>query len=382
MKTGTTDFKFCVAPMMGWTDRHGRYFLRLISHHVRLYTEMVTADAIRFGDRARLLDFSPAEHPIALQLGGSDPDGLVEAAKIGADWGYDEINLNVGCPSNRVQSGQFGACLMQTPDLVAACLAAMNHAVDVPVTLKCRIGVDDQEPTEALFALVEKCAASGVRHVIVHARKAWLQGLNPKQNRDVPRLDYGLVYALKEAYPELTIVINGGIETLAQAQTHTRHVDGVMMGRAAYKNPYLLADIDRLFYGDTTPAPRREEVVVCLVAYARHLSMHGVPLRALTRHLMGLFQGQPGGRAWRRYLSENVAGRGGDSDMHADVLAGALAEVLAVMRNGVSGKTSDKISGKVLTHPPIESANEFSNESPTKSLSVTGKHQHMGILVS
>ena len=309
--------------MMDWTDRHDRFFLRLISRHARLYTEMVTSDAIRYGDRARLLDFNAAEHPLALQLGGSDPKGLAEAAKIGEDWGYDEINLNVGCPSDRVQSGQFGACLMQTPDLVAECMAAMGTAVSVPVTVKCRIGVDDQEPAEALPALVEACAAAGVSHFIVHARMAWLEGLSPKQNRDVPPLDYPLVYALKKAHPDLTIVINGGIEDLAQAEAHCQQVDGVMLGRAAYKTPYLLADVDRRFFGDEQPALSRHEIVELLIPYAEQLVAKGTPLHALTRHLMGLYQGQPGGRQWRRYLSENAPGNASN----AAVLRAALEVV-------------------------------------------------------
>lgn len=314
------DFTFCVAPMMDWTDRHDRFFLRLISRHARLYTEMVTADAIRHGDRHRLLDFNAEEHPLALQLGGSDPAALCEAAKIGEDWGYDEINLNVGCPSDRVQSGQFGACLMQTPDLVADCMAAMANTVNVPVTVKCRIGVDAQDPHDALFALVDKCVEAGVSQFIVHARKAWLDGLSAKQNREIPPLDYQLVYALKKAYPQLTIVINGGIENLPAAQAHLDHVDGVMLGRAAYKNPYLMADVDRLFYGDERAMPSRHEIVEQLIPYAEKLVANGVPLHALTRHLMGLYQGQIGGRQWRRYLSENAPG----NNASASVLRAAL----------------------------------------------------------
>ena len=316
---------FCVAPMMDWTDRHDRFFLRLITRHARLYTEMVTADAIRHGDKNRLLDFNAQEHPIALQLGGSDPAGLAEAAKIGEDWGYDEINLNVGCPSDRVKSGQFGACLMQTPDLVAECMAAMGDAVHVPVTVKCRIGVDDQKPEEALFTLVEKCAAAGVSHFIVHARMAWLEGLSPKQNRDIPPLDYDLVYALKKAHPQLTLVINGGIEDLPSSHAHLAHVDGVMLGRAAYKNPYLLAQVDAQFFDDKSVVRTRHEIVEELIPYAENLVQQGVPLHALTRHLMGLYQGQPGGRQWRRYLSENGPG----NHTQARVLREALDVVQA-----------------------------------------------------
>lgn len=312
MSLTAPDIRFSVAPMMDWTDRHDRFFLRLMSRRARLYTEMVTANAIRFGERSKLLDFNAEEHPIALQLGGSEPDGLAEAAKIGEDWGYDEINLNVGCPSDRVQSGSFGACLMQEPDLVADCMAAMRDAVKIPVTVKSRIGVDEQDPEEALFTLVEKCKSAGVTHFIVHARKAWLEGLSPKENRDIPPLDYDLVYRLKAANPELLISINGGIETLDDSSAHLTHVDGVMLGRATYKNPYLLAGVDGALFGDTAAPPSREDIVEQLIPYAERLVAQGTPLHALTRHVMGLYQGQPGGRLWRRHLSENAPKRGDD----------------------------------------------------------------------
>jgi len=312
MSLTAPDIRFSVAPMMDWTDRHDRFFLRLMSRRARLYTEMVTANAIRFGERAKLLDFNAEEHPLALQLGGSEPDALAEAAKIGEGWGYDEINLNVGCPSDRVQSGSFGACLMQEPDLVADCMAAMRDAVTIPVTVKSRIGVDDQDPEDALFTLVEKCKSAGVTHFIVHARKAWLEGLSPKENRDIPPLDYDLVYRLKAANPELLISINGGIETLEASTAHLERFDGVMLGRAAYKNPYLLAGVDGALFGDTTPPPSREEIVEKLIPYAEHLVAQGTPLHALTRHVMGLYQGQAGGRLWRRHLSENAPKRGDD----------------------------------------------------------------------
>ncbi|HCQ81605.1 MAG TPA: tRNA dihydrouridine(20/20a) synthase DusA [Rhodobiaceae bacterium] len=317
--------KFCVAPMMDWTDRHDRFFLRLISRHARLYTEMVTADAIRHGDRARLLDFDAAEQPLALQLGGSDPAALSQAARIGEDWGYDEINLNVGCPSDRVQSGAFGACLMRDPDLVATCMDAMRACVQVPVTVKCRIGVDDQNPEEALPRLVSACHDAGVEVFIIHARKAWLEGLSPKENRDIPPLDYALVHALKRQFPKLTIVINGGIETMAQTQDHLTHVDGVMVGRMAYKNPYFLVDVDRLVFGATDSPLSRDEIVELLIPYAEQLVAKGIPLHALTRHLMGLYQGCPGGRLWRRYLSENAVG----NHVSPQVLRGALDVVKA-----------------------------------------------------
>ena len=320
MSLTAPDIRFSVAPMMDWTDRHDRFFLRLLSRRARLYTEMVTANAIRFGERAKLLDFNAEEHPLALQLGGSEPDALAEAAKIGEDWGYDEINLNVGCPSDRVQSGSFGACLMQEPDLVADCMAAMRDAVTIPVTVKSRIGVDDQDPEDALFMLVEKCKSAGVTHFIVHARKAWLEGLSPKENRDIPPLDYDLVYRLKAANPELLISINGGIETLEESTAHLERVDGVMLGRAAYKNPYLLAGVDGALFGDTTPPPSREEIVDKLIPYAERLVAQGTPLHALTRHVMGLYQGQAGGRLWRRHLSENAPKRGDDPGVLQEAL--------------------------------------------------------------
>ena len=312
--------RFCIAPMMDWTDRHDRYFLRLLSKKSRLYSEMVTADAVRHGDRAHLLSFNSAEHPVALQLGGSDASALTEAAKIGEDFGYDEINLNVGCPSDRVQAGRFGACLMQEPEHVADCVSAMRAKVKIPVTIKSRIGVDDQDPEEALFRLVELSAQAGCEVFIVHARKAWLDGLSPKQNRDIPPLNYDLVYELKKSHQDLTIILNGGIDTLSEAQAHLHHVDGVMLGRAAYKTPYILADVDRLIFNDDTPAPSRESVVEALIPYAEKLVADGVPLHALTRHLMGLFQSQPGGRLWRRYLSENAP----KNEADASVLSAAL----------------------------------------------------------
>ena len=311
--------------MMDWTDRHDRFFLRLITRHTRLYTEMVTADAIRFGDRARLLDFDAVEHPLALQLGGSDPTTLAEAAQIGEDWGYDEINLNVGCPSDRVRSGAFGACLMREPDLVATCMAAMRKAVKIPVTVKCRIGVDDQDPETALPQLVSSCRDAGVEVFIIHARKAWLEGLSPRENREIPPLDYPLVYRLKQRFPDLRIIINGGIETLGQTQTHLKKVDGVMVGRVAYKTPYFLADIDRLIFGAGEAPLSRDEIVERLIPYAEKLVAKNTPLHALTRHLMGLYQDCPGGRLWRRYLSENAVG----ANVPATVLQGALDVVQA-----------------------------------------------------
>ncbi len=292
--------------MMDWTDRHDRFFLRLISARTLLYTEMVTAPAILHGKRDQLLGFDAAEHPVAVQLGGSVPADLAEAARIAEGFGYDEVNLNVGCPSDRVQSGRFGACLMKEPDLVAECVAAMGDAVAVPVTVKCRIGVDDQEPREALPALIEKVRDAGCRTIIVHARKAWLEGLSPKENRTVPPLDYGLVYEMKRAYPDLEICLNGGVASLEETQDHLQKVDGVMMGRMAYERPYVLAEADRRLFGASTPVPTRHEIVEAFIPYVERRLGEGVPLNAMTRHILGLFQGERGARAWRRHLSENA----------------------------------------------------------------------------
>jgi tRNA-dihydrouridine synthase A len=287
---------------MDWTDRHCRRLHRALSARARLYTEMLTADAVVHGDRARLLGFDAAEHPVALQLGGSEPAKLALAARIGEDLGYDEINLNVGCPSDRVQSGRFGACLMAEPALVADCMAAIGAAVRIPATVKCRIGVDDQDPQAALFDLVDGCAAAGVTVFVVHARKAWLNGLSPKQNREVPPLDYPLVYRLKRERPELTIVINGGVADLDAAEAHLAHVDGVMLGRAAYHEPGLLGQTDRRIFGvgaDVAP----EAAVVRYLPYVRAELARGTHLAAMTRHMLGLFHGRPGARTWRRILT-------------------------------------------------------------------------------
>ena len=309
---------FAVAPMMDWTDRHCRVLHRLLSARTRLYTEMVTADAILHGDRERLIGFSDIEHPVALQLGGADPKKLAQAACIGAERGYDEINLNVGCPSDRVQSGCFGAALMKEPTLVGDCIAAMRAGVSVPVTVKCRIGVDDQEPSEALPALVDACAAAGIRVLAVHARKAWLSGLSPKENREIPPLDYALVYALKRARPELTIIINGGIGSLDEAEAHLRHVDGVMLGRAAYQTPAILADVDQRFFGGES-----RDVNAAVDAYLDYISARlneGVPLNAMSKHMLGLFHGLPGARQFRRHLSENATRRGAGISVLRDAL--------------------------------------------------------------
>lgn len=296
--------RLSVAPMMDWTDRHCRYFHRLLAPHARLYTEMVTSAALVHGDRQRLLGFDDAEHPVALQLGGSDPQELAQAARIGADFGYDEINLNVGCPSDRVQSGRFGACLMHEPALVADCFTSMREAVTIPVTIKCRLGVDDQDEYADLQHFIETVAARGCGIFIVHARKAWLKGLSPKENREVPPLNYQRVYQLKRDFPALTILINGGIQSLAEVRTHLMHTDGVMLGRTAYHEPYRLAELEHALFG--TPLPDRMALIRQMREYTeRHLA-EGGKLNHISRHLLGLFQGLPGARGWRRHLSENA----------------------------------------------------------------------------
>jgi tRNA-dihydrouridine synthase A len=301
--------------MMDWTDRHCRAFHRALTKRALLYTEMVTTGAVLHGDRERLLGYSEVEHPVALQLGGSDPADLAASAKIGAGLGYDEINLNVGCPSDRVQSGRFGACLMREPDLVARGMAAMIAAVDIPVTLKCRIGVDDQEPRTSLFTLVDKCAAVGVKTVVVHARKAWLKGLSPKENRDIPPLDYDLVAALKAERPDLTIVLNGGIASLDDAVAHLGRFDGVMLGRAAYHEPGLLGDVDRRVFGEGDTDIGGVEAVGAYLPYVREQLARGVHLAAMTRHMLGLFHGRPGARAWRRILTVEGVKAGADESV-------------------------------------------------------------------
>ncbi|MEL6506785.1 MAG: tRNA dihydrouridine(20/20a) synthase DusA [Pseudomonadota bacterium] len=331
-----TTHRFCVAPMMDGTDRHCRFFHRLMSHRARLYSEMVTADAVVHGDRDHLLGFSAAEHPVALQLGGSVPARLAQAAAIGADYGYDEINLNVGCPSDRVQSGAFGACLMKTPALVADCVAAMRANARVPVTVKCRLGVDDQDPAQTLFAFIETVASAGCDIFIIHARKAWLQGLSPKENRTVPPLDYALVRAVKSRFPSLTIVLNGGLETaqgahqemirtLNDLQAEEPHspppgVDGVMLGRAPYANPWLLSDVDPFFFDSPPPVLSRQQVALQMQDYVNRMVLdHGVSPHAITRHMLGLFSGQGGARHWRQALSRH--GRKTPTDILATTLA-------------------------------------------------------------
>jgi tRNA-dihydrouridine synthase A len=296
--------RFSVAPMMECTDRHCRAFHRLLTREALLYTEMVTAAAVTHGDVDRLIGFDPSEQPVALQLGGSDPRELAAAARIGADLGYREINLNCGCPSSRVHAGRFGACLMAEPALVADCVAAMQAAVSVPVTVKCRIGIDDQDGEEALSGFVDAVAAAGCSTFIVHARKAWLKGLSPRQNREVPPLDHGRVHRLKQARPELRIILNGGVRSLDEARHHLRHVDGVMMGRAAYEQPWSLADVDRKIFGCANPLASREAALLQYLPHVERERARGVPLKAMTRHLLGLFHGEAGGRQFRRVLSE------------------------------------------------------------------------------
>jgi tRNA-dihydrouridine synthase A len=297
------DIRFSVAPMMDWTDRHCRSFHRILSRQARLYTEMVTPGAVIHGDRVRIIGFSAHEHPVAVQLGGSEPDKLAEAARLCAAEGYIEVNLNCGCPSDRVQGGHFGACLMREPDLVADCVAAMKAAVRIPVTVKCRIGVDEQDPEQALFALAGKVIAAGCDALFVHARKAWLQGLSPKENREVPPLDHALVHRLKQAFPAVPMAINGGIATIGEAKAHLAAMDGVMLGRAAYQNPELLLGVDPEFFGEPAPVADAFEALAAFRPYVAGQLEQGVRLHSMTKHLLGLFPGQPGARLYRRFLS-------------------------------------------------------------------------------
>jgi tRNA-dihydrouridine synthase A len=300
------DRTFTLAPMMDWSDRHCRVFWRQLTRRAPLYTEMLTTGALIHGDRDYLLGYSPVEHPLALQLGGSEPEALARCAVWAQEWGYDEVNLNCGCPSDRVQSGAFGACLMASPQTVADCVAAMRAACDLPVTVKHRIGIDDMEHYEELLAFVEPIAAAGCRTFIVHARKAWLQGLSPRENREVPPLNYPWVYRLKRDLPDLEIIINGGITDLDACERHLRAVDGVMLGRAAYQNPWLLARVDSRFYGATDPAQTPEAAIDALLPYIESELRSGTPLKHMTRHLLGLFAGRPGARRFRRHLSEHA----------------------------------------------------------------------------
>ncbi|MCG8036216.1 MAG: tRNA dihydrouridine(20/20a) synthase DusA [Candidatus Thiodiazotropha taylori] len=307
--------RLSVAPMLDWTDRYCRYFLRLISSHVFLYTEMVTTGAILHGNRARFLDFDPSEHPVALQLGGSEPEALGQCAKLGEAWGYDEINLNVGCPSDRVQSGRFGACLMLTPELVADCIKAMRDQVTIDVTVKHRIGVDDQDSYQALCDFVGKVSEAGCETFIVHARKAWLQGLSPKENREIPPLHYETVHQLKRDYADLQIIINGGITTLEQVEENLKQVDGVMIGREAYNNPWILSQADSLIYASEGSPASRHQIIEAMIPYIDQELSAGTPINRITRHILGLFQGLPGAKKWRRMLSEEAHKAGADSGL-------------------------------------------------------------------
>src|SRR5207244_7774239 len=315
------DHKFSVAPMIDWTDRHCRVFHRLMTARARLYTEMLTTGAIIRGDRARLLAFDASEQPLALQLGGSSPADLALSAKIGEDLGYDEINLNVGCPSDRVKDGRCGACLMAEPELVAECVAAMKGAVKIPVTVKCRIGIDDQDPEAALDTLARGVVAAGSDALIVHARKAWLSGLSPKQNRDIPPLDYGRVYRLKAVLPDVPVIINGGIGSIEEAKEHLRHVDGVMLGRAAYQEPWRLLTVDSELFGETAPHATMKDVFEAMMPYIARELAQGTRLHAIVRHFVGAFHAVPGARAFRRHLAEHGVRSGAGIDVLRDAVA-------------------------------------------------------------
>ena len=320
-------YRFSVAPMMDWTDRHCRYFHRLLSKNALLYTEMVTTGALIHGDHQRFLQFNAEEHPVALQLGGSNPRELAICAKMAEDYGYDEVNLNVGCPSDRVQNGRFGACLMLEPALVADCVAAMQAAVRIPVTVKSRIGVDDHDSYPELVHFISTIAAAGCQRFIVHARKAWLSGLSPKQNREVPPLQYELVYQLKIDFPELKFILNGGVTSLTQAEQILAHVDGVMVGREAYQNPYMLAAVDRQLFAADAPELSRNDVVALLMPYIEQQLQAGLRLNTVVRHILGLFHGQYGGRAFRRHLSENATKAGADGSVLSQALTFTIHDV-------------------------------------------------------
>ena len=315
------NYRFSVAPMMDWTDRHCRVFHRLMTRRARLYTEMLTTGAIIHGDRRRLLGFDASEHPVALQLGGSDPRDLATSAKIGEDFGYDEINLNVGCPSDRVKDGRFGACLMAEPELVADGVAAMRREVKIPVTVKCRIGIDDQDPEAALDTLARSVVAAGADALIVHARKAWLNGLSPRENRDIPPLDYDRVYRLKASMPAVPVIINGGIGSLAEARHHLAHVDGVMLGRAAYQEPWRLIAIDPELFGEAAPFATMKEVFEAMMPYIDKELAQGTRLHSITRHFVGAFHAVPGARAFRRHLAEHGVRAGADFSVLIDAVA-------------------------------------------------------------
>jgi tRNA-dihydrouridine synthase A len=313
-------YRFSIAPMMDWTDRHCRFFHRLLTRHALLYTEMITTGAILHGDRQRLLRFDAAEHPVALQLGGSNPADLAQSARIAEDFGYDEINLNVGCPSDRVQEGRFGACLMAEPVLVGECVAAMKTVVRIPVTVKCRIGIDEQDPEEALETLTRAVKAAGVDALIVHARKAWLAGLSPKENRDIPPLNYDRVYRLKRAHPELSISINGGVGSVEAARDHLQFVDGVMMGRAAYQEPWRLFAVDPMLFGAEATFSSPKQALEAFFPYVERELAQGTRLHAMTRHILGLFHAVPGARAFRRHIAIHAVKPGADIGVLRDAM--------------------------------------------------------------
>jgi len=312
--------RFCVAPMMDWTDKHCRFFHRLLTTKALLYTEMVTTGALIHGDRDRYLCFSQEEHPLALQLGGSNPQELAMCAKMAEDFGYAEVNLNIGCPSDRVQNGRFGACLMLEPALVAECVMAMKQAVKIPVTVKSRIGVDNNDSYAELAGFVERIASAGCKCFIIHARKAWLSGLSPKQNREIPPLNYAAVYQLKNDYPHLEIIINGGITGVSQSLKLLEQVDGIMVGREAYHNPYMLAEVDRQIFHTTNPVKSRQQIITEMLPYIEVQLTQGVRLNAIVRHMLGLYHGQPGGRLFRRYLSEHAPRPGASSKVLLDAV--------------------------------------------------------------
>jgi len=320
-RQGQWNRRFAIAPMMEWTDRHCRFFHRLLTRRALIYTEMLTTGAVLRGDRTRLLGYDECEHPVALQLGGSEAKALAQSARIGEEFGYDEINFNVGCPSNRVQEGRFGACLMVEPALVADCVAAMKATVKIPVTVKCRLGVDEQDPDQALFSFADAVKAAGAEALIVHARKAWLKGLSPRENREVPPLDYAIVHRLKAAHPDFDIVLNGGITSLEQAQAQLVHVDGVMMGRAAYQEPWRLLAVDPLLYGEPAPYASPKEAALALIPYIERELANGMRLHAITRHMLGLFRAVPGARAFRRHLATEAVKPAASASVMADALA-------------------------------------------------------------
>ena len=311
---------FCVAPMLDWTNTHCRFFHRLISQHALLYTEMVTTGALIHGNHHRFLNFNSSENPLAFQLGGSNPKELAICAKMIEDYGYDEVNLNIGCPSDRVQNGRFGACLMAEPDLVAECVAAMSQVVAIPVTIKSRIGIDERDSYEELVYFIDTIAKAGCKTFIVHARKAWLSGLSPKQNRDIPPLRYDLVYQLKKDFPQLEIIINGGVTSLDQAEELLKNVDGVMMGREAYQNPYILSEVDKRFYNENRTPSSRHDIVQLLIPYVQDQLKAEGRLNSVSRHILGLFHGEPGARGWRRYISENVSQPGANENVILEAL--------------------------------------------------------------